>query len=65
MRQVEFADDDLDVDAEVVFVAEDFENAAARALGGGGPFRDLDFDDYVFEVGPFATTRFGTEDAIA
>ena len=64
MRQVKLADDDLDVDAEVVFVAENFEDAAARVLGRRGPVGDLDFDDYTFEVGPFATTRFGAEDAI-
>ena len=33
MRQVEFADDDLDIDAEVVFVAEDFDHPTARVLG--------------------------------
>ena len=34
MRQVKLADHDFDVDAEVIFVAEDFDDAAARVLGG-------------------------------
>src|SRR5664279_3544719 len=34
MRQVELADDDLNIHAEVVFVAENLDHAAARAPGG-------------------------------
>ncbi len=32
MRQVEFADDDLDIDAEIVFVAENLDHPPARIL---------------------------------
>ena len=45
MRQAEFADHDFDVDAEIVFAAEDFDDASAGALRGGGPVGDLDVDD--------------------
>ncbi len=34
VREVEFADDDFYVDAEVVFAAEDFDDSAARVLRG-------------------------------
>src|SRR5581483_10024103 len=37
VRQVILADDDLHVHAEVVFIAENFDHAAARVLGGAGP----------------------------
>ena len=36
VRQMEFADHDFDVDAEIVFAAEDFDDAAARVLSGLG-----------------------------
>ena len=35
MRQVELADHDLDIDAEIVFVAEDLDHAAARVAASG------------------------------
>src|SRR5579872_1996242 len=52
MREMEFADDDFDVDAEVVFAAEDFDDASAGRLSGRGPVGDLYVDDCAFEVGP-------------
>ena len=39
--QVKFADHDLDVDSEVVFFAENFDDAAARLLRGAGPVGDF------------------------
>ena len=50
MRQVEFADRDLDVDAEVIFAAEDFGDAAAGILRGARPVGDFYVDDDAFEV---------------
>ncbi len=50
MRNMELVDDDLDVDTEIVFVTEDLDHAAPWILRGGGPFRDLDIDDYTFEI---------------
>ena len=47
---VVLADHDLDVDAEVVGVAEDFEDAAARLAVERGPVGDLDIDDEIFEI---------------
>ena len=50
--EMEFADGDFDVDAEVVFAAEDLDDASARVLRGAGPVGDFYVDDYAFEVGP-------------
>ena len=52
MGQVVLADDDLDIDAEIVFVAEDLDDAAARILGGRGPVGDLAIDDQAFQILP-------------
>ena len=48
--QVKFADDDFDVDAEVVLFAENFDNAAARILRGAGPVGDFHVHYDAFEV---------------
>ncbi len=65
MRQVEFADHDFDVYAEIVFAAEDFGNASAGVLGGGGPVGDFDVDDYAFEIVPVGAARgFVAEDSV-
>ena len=51
---MEFADDDFDIDAEVVFIAENFDDPSTRTLSCGGlPFGDFDIDDYAFEILPF------------
>jgi hypothetical protein len=64
VRQVELADHDFDVDAEVVFVAEDFDDAAAWVAGGRRPVGDFDFDDHALKIGPLVTSGLGAEDAI-
>ena len=65
VRQVVLADDDLDIHAEIVLVAEDLDHAPARALGGRRPVGDLDVDDQAFEVVPLAAAGFFAKDAIA
>jgi hypothetical protein len=45
-----FADDHLDVDAEVVLVAEHFEDAALRWTRGRGPVGDLYVDDESLQI---------------
>jgi hypothetical protein len=50
MREMEFADDDFDIYAEVVLAAEDFDNFAFRTLRGGRPVGDFYVYDYAFEV---------------
>ena len=66
MRQMKFADDDFDVDAEIVFVAEDLDHASARILRGRRPVGDLDVDDDAFEIVPFgAAGGFFAQNAIA
>ncbi len=65
VRQVELADHDFDIDAEIVFVAEDFDDTAARIAGGGRPVSDFDFDDHAFEVSEVVTGGFRAEDAIS
>ena len=52
MRQVKLADDDFHIRAEIVFVAENFDDAPAGILGGGGPVGDLDVHHYIFQVVP-------------
>ena len=56
VRQVKFADHDFDVDTEIVFFAENFDDSAARVLGGAGPVGDFDVDDYAFEILPVGVT---------
>ena len=46
--QVKLADHDLDVDSEVVFFAENFDDAAARLLRGAWPVGDFHVDYYAF-----------------
>ena len=53
MWQVVLANDDFDVYAEVVFVAEDFDNAALGRTRWRGPVGDFDVDDEAFQY-PFA-----------
>ena len=50
---MKLADDDFDIDAEVVLAAEDFEYTPARILGGRGPIRDLDINDDSLQIVPF------------
>ena len=50
MREMEFADGDLYVDAKVVFAAENLDYFSSRALHGARPVGDFDIDDYTFEV---------------
>ena len=52
MRQVEFANGDFDVDAEVVFAAEDFDDSCRADSAWRRPVGDLDVDDDAFEIGP-------------
>ena len=65
MRQVVLANDDLDVDAEIVLVAEDLDHAAARVLGRRRPVGDLDVHHQAFEVVPFTAMCFLAENAVA
>ena len=51
MWEMKFADGDFDVDAEVVFAAENLDDSTARVLRGAGPIGDFDVDDQAFEVG--------------
>ena len=46
--QVKLADHDLYIDSEVVFFAEDFDDAAARLLRGAWPVGDFHVYDYAF-----------------
>ena len=52
MRQVMLADHDLDVRAEIVFVAQNLHYPPARILRGRGPVGDLDIHNDVFQVVP-------------
>jgi hypothetical protein len=52
MREMELADHDFDVDAEIIFPAEDFCDASSRILRRRGPVGDFYIDHNAFEVGP-------------
>src|SRR6185312_2417195 len=52
--KVMFADDDFDIDAEVIFVSKYFHYAAARMLSCRRPVGDFYIDHDVFEIAPVA-----------
>ena len=56
MRQMKFANHDLDIDAEIVFFAENFDHAAARILRRARPVGDFHVDDHAFEILPVGVT---------
>ena len=65
VRQMKFADDDFDVDAEVVFAAEDFDDASARILRWRWPVGDFNVYHHAFEILPFgAASGFVAENTI-
>ena len=49
-REMVFADDHLDVDAEVVGMAENFDDFGAGGASGRGPRGDFNVDDETFEI---------------
>ena len=49
-REMVLADDHLDVDAEVVGMAENFDDLAAGGASGCGPGGDFNVDDETFEI---------------
>src|SRR5581483_1001318 len=55
MRDVVLANDDLDIYAEIVFVAENFDHFAARVLRGSGPIGNLDIHDQALQIVPTST----------
>ena len=57
MRQMMLADHDLDVDAEIVFVAQNLHHPPARVLRGRRPVGDLDIHHDVFQVIPGCAPR--------
>src|SRR5262249_10844063 len=64
MRQVEFTNDDLDIDAEVVLVTENFDDAPARVLRRRRPICDLHLDDDPFKIGPVRAAGLFAKDAV-
>ena len=67
VREMVFADHHLDVDAEVIGIAEDLDDAAAGGTVGGREVGDLDIDDESFEiveVDSFGCCGFFAEDAV-
>ena len=65
VRQVELADDDLDIDAEIVFVAENLDHPAAGILRRRRPVGDLHFHDHAFQVAPLVAASLLAENAIS
>ena len=60
VRQVVLADDDLDVDAEIVRVAQDLDHAAHGALAALGELEQLDVDDHAVQVRRAVDLRRGS-----
>ena len=65
VRDVVLADHDLHVNAKIIGVAEDFEDAAASLTMEGGPIGDLDIDDKAFQVLASMVRRFGVMGVVA
>ena len=62
MRDVMLADDDFDVDAEVVRMAQDFDDAADGVVAVFGKFEDFDVDDHAVEIfGTLDVERFDAD----
>ena len=57
MRQVMLADHDLDVRAEIVFVAQNLHHAPARILRGRRPVGDLNVHHNIFQIVPGGAPR--------
>ena len=55
---MEFANRDFDVDAEVVFAAENFDDASAGILRRRRPVGDLDIDGDAFEIVPIGRVGY-------
>ena len=57
VRQMVLADDDLDVHAEIVFIAENFDYSSTRILRGCGPIGDFNVHNDIFQVVPGRAAR--------
>ncbi len=65
MRQVVFADDDFDIHAEIVFIAQNLNHPSARVLRSRGPIGDLHVNDNVFKIAPVsAAGSFRPQDSM-
>ena len=62
---MKLANDDFDIDAKVVFIAENLDHAPARIAGRRRPLGDLYFDDHAFQIAPLVLSRLGAQHAIA
>jgi len=51
-----FANDDLDVDAEVIFISDNFSDSSARLLCRRRPVGDLNIHHNSVEIAPIAAT---------
>ena len=58
VRQMVLANDDLDIHAEIVRVAEDLHHPPGWALGRRRPARDLHIHHQAFQIVPFAAMHF-------
>jgi hypothetical protein len=60
-----FANDDFDINAEVVFVSNDLGHSTARLLRCSRPVGYLDIDHNIFQIGPVISARhFFTKNAV-
>src|SRR5262249_25075077 len=64
VRQVVLANDDFDVNAEIIFIAENLNHASARILGGSGPIGNLHIHYDSIQIPQLAPPRLFAEDAM-
>src|ERR1700744_54329 len=64
VRQVKFANNNFDIDAKIVLVAQDLDHPAARTLGRRWPVGDLHLDHHAFQVAPLVPAGLLTENTI-
>src|SRR6185312_13978440 len=64
MRNVVLANDDFDVDAEVVFEPEDLDHFTARVLRARRPLDDFDIDHHALKIGLLRSAGFFANHAV-
>ncbi len=56
MRQMMLADDNFDIDSEIVFIAKDLEDAALGILSRSRPIGDLHVNSNAFQIVPLGAS---------
>ena len=57
VRQMKFTNRDFDIDAEVIFAADNFNDSSLRNFCGRGPVGDFYIDHHAFQIAPAGGAR--------